>query len=93
VRAKQLMSALTSQLMQRLQPHEGVTPEIMEQLQRLGGLQHQFTSGGHPQGLPVAPGGGGGPMPQQGPPGAPGDIPAPPQQVGAPAPQAQGGML
>jgi hypothetical protein len=103
VRAKQLMAALTSQIMQQLQPHPGMTPQIFAELQKLQQLQHIYApspAGAPPGGPPQQ-----GPPQQQGPPpgapqggppqqGAPGDIGPPPSAVGAQqAPVAQYGQL
>ena len=103
VRGKQLMASLTSQLMQQLQPHTGMTPQIFAELQKLQQLQHiyappgaQQQPGGPPQGGPPQQG-----PPQGGPPGAPqqqqgapGDVQAPPGAVGAQqAPVAQNGQM
>jgi hypothetical protein len=90
IRIKQLMSSLTSQLMEKLQPHPGVTPEMIQQLQSLG----YGGSGGQPAARPLG-------IPTQGPPagapvqqGPPGDIQHPPVAVGSQqAPVAQDGLM
>jgi hypothetical protein len=101
IRAKQLMASLTSQLMQQLQPHPGVTPEVFQQLQRLQQLQHVYSPSpagqpgppmqpGQPAGMP--PGAPGAPGPPQG--AAPGDIQPPPIAAGSTqAPVPQNGMM
>jgi hypothetical protein len=90
IRTKQLMASLTSQLMDRLQPHPGVSPQMIQQLQSLG-------YGGPANGQPTGPSQGPGaspPLAQPGPPGAPGDIQEPPQQVGSQgAPVPHDGMM
>jgi hypothetical protein len=86
VRIKQMMSSLTSQLMDKLQPHPGITPEMVQQLQ-------QHIQGGPPGGQFFAPR-----PPQQQQPGpqaaGPGNIPPPPTPVGSTAaPVPQNGMM
>ena len=95
VRGKQLMASLTSQLMQQLQPHTGVTPQIMAELQKLQQLRHIYAPPGAQQPGPPQPAGPPGAPP--GPPqrqGGPGDVQAPPGAVGAQqAPVAQDGQM
>jgi len=91
IRIKQLMSSLTSQLMDKLQPHPGVTPEMVQQLQQHiqgGPPGGQFFRGGPPQ--PAIPG----QAPPGAPPAPPGNVPPPPVAAGSTAaPVPQNGMM
>lgn len=103
IRTKQLMSAMTAQLMQHLNPMmENMDPQqvqlqlqgIQEQMQQMQAFQaqQQGQQPGMPPGGAPPPGG----PPQMPPPaaGPPGDIPPPPAAVGAQnVPQAQNGQL
>ncbi len=87
MRTKQLMGALTQQLMSSIQPpQQSPAQQTIQQLSQMyGGGQPGPPQQGGPQFPPE------GVVPPQF--GAPGDVQPPPQQVGAQAPQAVEGML